>query len=320
MVKNPKTDFMPPWPGGWCAWGPNCNHGLWPSSVLWFPILPQTETWQWIHVGGGCNALQWWRLKRDMDKKRMMMATPPRMTALTTMTVTSMTIITMTMTSMTTRSMTTITMTMPMMTKNSHQPKLNRWKTTQINNERSRWGRTPRETSKGPTRSWVSWGTASLRRAWSMKPTSRFCSKESSFTKWGWHFSWHLSIMMKLSILSLSGDKYFWTILKYFGLTSLMILGWNLAAYLLFQSLPRHVGGLGVVAGAHDNEDNDSCENDDNGDGNDCIGKPGSVSNKPKRHHDGWCLPQDWRDDRCKSKYSARHNSGQLLALQVLLE
>ena len=23
----------------------------------------------------------------------------------------------------------------------------------------------------------------------------------------------------------------------------------------------------------------------------------GCVTNKPKRHHNGWCLPQDWRDD-----------------------
>ena len=27
------------------------------------------------------------------------------------------------------------------------------------------------------------------------------------------------------------------------------------------------------------------------------AGKPGCVTNKPKRHHNGRCLPQDWRDD-----------------------
>ena len=35
----------------------------------------------------------------------------------------------------------------------------------------------------------------------------------------------------------------------------------------------------------------------DGNDDDDYAGKPGCVSNQPQRHHNGRCLPQDWRDD-----------------------
>ena len=35
----------------------------------------------------------------------------------------------------------------------------------------------------------------------------------------------------------------------------------------------------------------------DNDGDDDCTGESGRGSNQPQRHHNGRCLPQDWRDD-----------------------
>ena len=60
-----------------------------------------------------------------------------------------------------------------------------------------------------------------------------------------------------------------------------------------------------IVKIADNGNDNDDGNDDDDGNGDDdgnddddgIAGKPGCVTNKPKRHHNGRCLPQDWRDD-----------------------